>query len=153
MIVVERWDKRRLAYEIADKREGQYILMYFSGEAKVASELNRLMRIGEDVIRHIIVRAEPGQSDAAKERVSRPRSEPVETPAEAPAAEEAPVEEEAEEEATAETAEVEPPEETKSEAEVETKAEPEGRAEPEASEEAQAEAEAEVAPAEDETAE
>jgi small subunit ribosomal protein S6 len=88
VISAERWDKRRLAYEVAGRREGIYILMYFNAEPAVESELNRVMRISEDVMRHIIVRAEPSQVAEAKERKSKPAPKPVEAPApEATAAE------------------------------------------------------------------
>lgn len=51
-----RWDKRRLAYEIKGRVEGVYVLMNFKGENKVQAELARLMRIADDVIHHIIIR-------------------------------------------------------------------------------------------------
>jgi small subunit ribosomal protein S6 len=53
---VNRQDKRRLAYEIKGQREGIYVLMEFKSDAKAAAELDRLQRIGDDVLRHIIVR-------------------------------------------------------------------------------------------------
>jgi small subunit ribosomal protein S6 len=49
-----KWDKRKLAYEIKGYKEGNYILMNFEADAKVPAELNRLMRISDDVIRHRI---------------------------------------------------------------------------------------------------
>ena len=127
VIAVEKWDKRRLAYEVAGRREGIYILMYFSGETKAASELGRVMRISEDVIRHLIVRAEPGQAAAAKERLLKPAPKAVEEaqPAEA----EAEVEQEAEEEIGPEEAEAGVEAEA-TEAPVEPAAEVEAPAEP-----------------------
>ncbi|CAN1560883.1 RpsF Ribosomal protein S6 [Fimbriimonadaceae bacterium] len=47
-----KWDKRKLAYEIDGLKEGNYILMNFEAGAAVPAELNRLMRISDDVIRH-----------------------------------------------------------------------------------------------------
>ncbi|OFX13172.1 MAG: 30S ribosomal protein S6 [Armatimonadetes bacterium RBG_16_58_9] len=61
-----RWDKRRLAYEVAGHRDGIYVLMYFSGEPAVMSELDRLLRIADDVFRHLIVRIEPERIDTAR---------------------------------------------------------------------------------------
>jgi small subunit ribosomal protein S6 len=54
----ERWEKRRLAYEVKGQTEGSYVLMTFKAEAKAASELDRLFRIADDVLRHIIVRTD-----------------------------------------------------------------------------------------------
>jgi small subunit ribosomal protein S6 len=53
-----KWDKRKLAYEIDDHKEGNYILMLFEAGPKVPQELNRLMRISDDVIRHRIFKIE-----------------------------------------------------------------------------------------------
>jgi len=49
-----KWDKRKLAYEIQGFKEGTYILMHFEAEGKAPAELNRQMRISDDVIRHRI---------------------------------------------------------------------------------------------------
>ena len=49
-----KWDKRKLAYEINGFKEGNYILMNFEAPPTVPAELNRLMRINDDVIRHRI---------------------------------------------------------------------------------------------------
>jgi small subunit ribosomal protein S6 len=55
---VNRWEKRRLAYEVKGMREGIYVLMNFKSEAKAATELDRLFKIADDVMRHIIVRTD-----------------------------------------------------------------------------------------------
>lgn len=47
-----KWDKRKLAYEINGFKEGNYILMHFEAPATAPLELNRLMGINDDVIRH-----------------------------------------------------------------------------------------------------
>ena len=52
----EKWGKRRLSYEIKGQREGTYVLASFSGGPAVSSELDRVMKISDDVIRHLIVR-------------------------------------------------------------------------------------------------
>lgn len=53
-----KWDKRKLAYEIDGKKEGNYVLMNFEAAAKVPAELDRLMRISDDIIRHRIFKIE-----------------------------------------------------------------------------------------------
>lgn len=56
---VDKWGKRKLAYEIDKKyREGFYTLFHFEGEPGVASELDRVMRISEEILRHMITRLE-----------------------------------------------------------------------------------------------
>jgi small subunit ribosomal protein S6 len=58
IVTLKEIGKRRLAYEINDFREGYYVLMNINAEPAVVSELDRLFRINEDVIRHIVVREE-----------------------------------------------------------------------------------------------
>jgi len=83
-----KWDKRRLAYEVKGKRDGIYILMYFTAEASVSKELDRLMRIADDVMRHLITRVEPQHVDTTRIMHPQPTAEPVaEAVAEEPAAE------------------------------------------------------------------
>jgi small subunit ribosomal protein S6 len=53
-----KWDKRKLAYEIDGFKEGNYVLMHFDAPAALPQELNRLMRISDDVIRHRIYKTE-----------------------------------------------------------------------------------------------
>lgn len=53
---LDKWGKRRLAYEINKIKEGIYILMQFKAEAAAAAELDRLMKINDDIIRHMITR-------------------------------------------------------------------------------------------------
>ncbi|HZH97625.1 MAG TPA: 30S ribosomal protein S6, partial [Fimbriimonadaceae bacterium] len=50
----EKWDRRKLAYEIDGHKEGTYVQFNFEAGAAVPQELNRLMRISDDIIRHRI---------------------------------------------------------------------------------------------------
>ena len=60
VVRVDRWGKRRLAYEVKKLREGYYVLMLFNGTASVAKELERVFKITDEVIRQLIVRLEDG---------------------------------------------------------------------------------------------
>lgn len=55
---LDKWSKRRLAYEIENYREGLYIIMNFKGAPAVADELDRLLKINDSVLRHVIAREE-----------------------------------------------------------------------------------------------
>jgi ribosomal protein S6 len=48
--------KRRLAYEIQHYRDGIYALINFNASAKAVAELDRVIRITDEVIRHLIVK-------------------------------------------------------------------------------------------------
>ena len=50
----EKWDRRKLAYEINGHKEGNYVVMLFEAEPSLPHELDRQMRISDDVIRHRI---------------------------------------------------------------------------------------------------
>ena len=57
-----KWEKGRrpLAYEIKHdnkkKKDGMYLIMHFISGSDVPQELDRIFRISDEVIRHIIVR-------------------------------------------------------------------------------------------------
>ncbi|MCL6447231.1 MAG: 30S ribosomal protein S6 [Armatimonadetes bacterium] len=53
---LEKWGKRRLAYEIQHLREGLYIILRFKGNTEIVQELDRVFKISDEVIRHMIVR-------------------------------------------------------------------------------------------------
>jgi len=53
---IEKMGKRRLAYEIADVREGYYVVMKFKSGAAQAKELERQLRLNEDVMRAMLIK-------------------------------------------------------------------------------------------------
>ncbi len=53
---IERLGKKRLAYEIKDAREGIYVVMQFRSGAAASKELERQLKLHEDVLRALIVR-------------------------------------------------------------------------------------------------
>lgn len=55
---VDEWGKRRLAYEIKKFNEGIYSFITFSSESESPIEIERRMRIKENVLRYLIIRQE-----------------------------------------------------------------------------------------------
>ena len=55
---VDFWGKRKLAYEIAKVNEGFYTLINFEANPELPKELDRIFRITDGVIRHIVVKQE-----------------------------------------------------------------------------------------------
>lgn len=51
----DQWGKKRLAYDIRDLEEGYYVLITFSANSPCVKELDRVMRIKESVLRHMII--------------------------------------------------------------------------------------------------
>lgn len=46
--------KRRLAYEIKKFRDGIYVLVNFTAQPAVVAELERQLKISDEVIRHLV---------------------------------------------------------------------------------------------------
>jgi small subunit ribosomal protein S6 len=55
LIEVQRWGKRRLAYEIGRKRDGVYTLFLYEGPGTVVKEIERRLRLNEQVMRVLTV--------------------------------------------------------------------------------------------------
>lgn len=53
---VEDWGKRKLAFEIDKLTDGDYTLIDFHAEPNSIAELDRVLRITDAVVRHMIVR-------------------------------------------------------------------------------------------------
>ena len=93
----DNWGRRRLAYEIDRHKEGTYVLELFSGPGELVRELDRRLKVVDDVLRHLIVRVDDDLRKAEHARTRRQnrqqrrrvaRGKPVEPAAAAPGAEE-----------------------------------------------------------------
>ncbi|MEJ5921515.1 30S ribosomal protein S6 [Bifidobacterium thermophilum] len=50
------WGRRKLAYEIQGKTEGNYVVVNYTAEPATSDELDRLLNLSESVIRTKILR-------------------------------------------------------------------------------------------------
>ena len=87
----DKWGKRRLAYRIRGQEEGWYVVMEIEGPPKMLAALDGHFRVNEDVLRHLVVKAEKpeeprkprrGEGEGRRgdtDRPERPRREPVES--------------------------------------------------------------------------
>lgn len=53
---VERWGRRRLAYEIRKRSDGYYVLLEANAEPAVMAELDRTLTLADPVLRHKVIR-------------------------------------------------------------------------------------------------
>ena len=53
---VDEWGKKRLAYEIQKMREGYYYFIQFESDSSCPAEVEKSVRIMENVIRFLIVK-------------------------------------------------------------------------------------------------
>lgn len=67
----EPWGRRRLAYEISRHREGNYVLQVINGPGALTAELDRRLRVFDNVIRHLIVRTDEELAVAERARSRR----------------------------------------------------------------------------------
>ena len=58
VLEVQKWGKKRLAYEVKKRREGQYLLLKVGGPGEVVADLDRHFRITEAILKGTVVRAE-----------------------------------------------------------------------------------------------
>jgi len=70
---VERWGKRRFAYELKHMTEGYYVLIETMAEPAAMADLDRMLHLADEVVRHKIIRL----PDKRPSRTSRPA--PVES--------------------------------------------------------------------------
>ncbi|WP_028465584.1 MULTISPECIES: 30S ribosomal protein S6 [Nisaea] len=54
----EFWGLRSLSYKIKKNRKGHYVLLHMEAPAEAITEMERLMRLNEDVLRYITLRME-----------------------------------------------------------------------------------------------
>ena len=52
---VDKWGTKKLAYPINFKNEGYYVLVNFTAPATLPSELERVMRITDGVVRFMVI--------------------------------------------------------------------------------------------------
>jgi len=55
IVAIEKLGKKRLAYEINDLREGSYVVMQFKSTGDASKELERLLKLDEDVLRALVI--------------------------------------------------------------------------------------------------
>lgn len=78
----DAWGRRKLAYEIERQKEGIYVLEAITGSGDLMKEIDRRLRVSDQIIRHLVVRVDEQQqaiermqarrqADAARRRVRR----------------------------------------------------------------------------------
>jgi small subunit ribosomal protein S6 len=69
----ENMGRRQLAYPIGRKKEGHYVLFEIDGSGREIAELERRMRVNDQVIRYITVRVDEDRRRAEKFKAKRAR--------------------------------------------------------------------------------
>ncbi len=58
LVKVSPWGRRRLAYQIGQFREGSYYIVLFDAPAAAVEEVERGLRITEELLRYLVTRVE-----------------------------------------------------------------------------------------------
>ena len=58
VIRVDKWGKKRLAYEVKGNRDGYYVLVNFEAEPQFIQRLGRYYGLTEEIIKYMTLRAE-----------------------------------------------------------------------------------------------
>ena len=67
----ENWGRRRLAYEIGHQKEGVYVLQVINGSGELMKELDRRLRVMDQVVRHLVVRVDEEKKVVDRTRTKR----------------------------------------------------------------------------------
>jgi small subunit ribosomal protein S6 len=67
----ENWGRRKLAYEIGHHKEGVYVLVVINGSGELMKELDRRLRVMDQVIRHLVVRVDHEKKVVERTRTKR----------------------------------------------------------------------------------
>ena len=67
----ENWGRRRLAYEIGHNKEGVYVLDVINGSGELMKELDRRLKVMDQVVRHMIVRVDEEKKVIDRTRTKR----------------------------------------------------------------------------------
>ena len=80
---IDEWGSRKLAYEIKKMSKGYYVLLHFSGNSDVLSELERNFHLMDAVLKYQTVKLGPKEEKTAQ-KLAEERTSDIETKTEPP---------------------------------------------------------------------
>ncbi len=89
IVSINKWDDRRLAYDIRGKSRGAYILAYFRVDGSRITEIERAVQLSEQIMRLLVLSIEDlGEGYLAKEtpEMTAQKAAPTDLPQAPPAA-------------------------------------------------------------------
>lgn len=78
IVKVEKWGTRKLAYEIKKQKKGIYVLIDFAGKSAIVTELERMFRIEDRILKYLTVMKDSEVNLLDLEKEKQPEI-PVET--------------------------------------------------------------------------
>lgn len=68
---VEKWGKKRLAYDVRRRREGSYVLVVADGSGGLIKEVERRLKVTDGIIRFLTVRVDEELRKAERRKAKR----------------------------------------------------------------------------------
>jgi len=78
IIVIKKWDERKLAYEIKGNKRGTYVIAFFTAPGAAVGQIERDVNLSEEILRVIVLRADHLNKDemaAVEPQPIQPREE------------------------------------------------------------------------------
>ncbi len=66
IMVIKKWDERKLAYEISGQKRGTYVITYFTAPGPAVSGIERDVKLSEEVLRVLVLKADHLNVDEMK---------------------------------------------------------------------------------------
>lgn len=74
IVVLRKWDERRLAYEIKAKTRGTYILCYFRADGNRIQDIEKAVQLSERIMRVLVLSAEERDEADIEKDLAEPKS-------------------------------------------------------------------------------
>ena len=75
IIKVEKWGKRKLAYEIKKQSNGYYVMIDFAGKSAIIDELERNFKIDDKILKFMTIMKDSNVDLAAIEKETQEKSQ------------------------------------------------------------------------------
>lgn len=78
IIVLKKWDERKLIYEIGGQKRGTYIIAYFNAPGSAITAIERDVKLSEEVLRVLVTHADhlnEAEMNAVEPQPIQPREE------------------------------------------------------------------------------
>jgi small subunit ribosomal protein S6 len=79
---VEKWGRRRFAYELKHRHEGYYALVEMTVDPAAIADIDRMLTLSDDIVRHKIIRIPESVAGRARPALNTEATEATEEAAE-----------------------------------------------------------------------
>jgi small subunit ribosomal protein S6 len=66
IMVIKKWDERKLAYELGGQKRGTYIISFFKAPGAAVSAIERDVKLSEEILRVLVLKADHLSLDEMK---------------------------------------------------------------------------------------